>query len=340
MSKIYSQLGKIGFVLPAGSLRGAFQVGALRAFEEAKIMPAYIVGVSSGSLNATAFAAGKMKRLWEVYEAMTTNQRIFYRWNSLVLFRAFFWSKSLLINRPLKNQIIKKDIGVQEVFSSGIKVDVITTDLQTGQEVIFSNKNPLHQDPDLFTEAIAASCAIPAVFPPFMYNGHQLVDGGVINRSPISFAIGEQCDSIFVINTEPSLSLRTEEQFNTIISIASRSENLINWRSAKLGLKITREINKDLMAYDRLKESLSQIIEEEIKDEAIKKELKEKINNELKRKKLSFQNKRQVKILVIEPEKAAYVKSSGIFSSKVIPNYLEEGYNKTKKLLEKLSEQI
>src|SRR3989338_5601823 len=190
MSKIYSQLGKIGFVLPAGSLRGAFQVGALRAFEEAKIIPAYIVGVSSGSLNATAFAAGKMKRLWEVYEAMTTNQRIFYRWNSLVLFRAFFWSKSLLINRPLKNQIIKKEIGVQEVFSSGIKVDVITTDLQTGQEVIFSNKNPLHQDPDLFTEAIAASCAIPAVFPPFMYNGHQLVDGGVINRSPISFAIG------------------------------------------------------------------------------------------------------------------------------------------------------
>ncbi|HEY4479027.1 MAG TPA: patatin-like phospholipase family protein, partial [Candidatus Paceibacterota bacterium] len=90
MSKLHSSLGKIGFVLHGGFMRGAFQVGALKAFDEFRLYPSYIVGESVGAINGAAFAAGKVELLWKIYLEIAKNpHRYIYRYNFYMLLRAF-----------------------------------------------------------------------------------------------------------------------------------------------------------------------------------------------------------------------------------------------------------
>src|SRR3989344_9641458 len=83
------ELGKIGVVLTGGFIRGAFQVGALKAMREYGITPSYIVGVSVGALNGAAFAIGKLEDLLATYQEIAPNpSKFLYDWNLSALFHA------------------------------------------------------------------------------------------------------------------------------------------------------------------------------------------------------------------------------------------------------------
>ncbi len=337
MAKLHPQLGKIGIVLPGGSTRGAFQVGALKAFDENRIIPSYIVGVSGGAINATAFAAGRISSFWKIYQETAKKPRKYiYGFNFHTLLRAFFWSKSILVNHPLKKQL-KKQLSFQEFISSGIKVDIITTDFQSGEEVIFSNKNPEHQDSELLANAILASCAIPVIFPPFIYKNHQLFDGGVLEKTPLTFAIKENCDTVFLINNEPHQNIKTEKHFDTIYPIARRAEELTTWRSTKRDIERTFEINDDINNYEKIKNNLLEIIKEKLKNYEFRQDIEKIIADSLGRATLSFQKKRSVRILIIEPDRSCESHLGKFFNPQIIPRYLQEGYDKTIKILRGLN---
>ena len=44
-----------------------------------------------------------------------------------------------------------------------------------------------------------ASAAIPSIFPPVLWNGELLIDGGVANNTPISHAVALGADEIYVL---------------------------------------------------------------------------------------------------------------------------------------------
>jgi NTE family protein len=54
--------------------------------------------------------------------------------------------------------------------------------------------------------AVAASCALPAVFPPVTIEGRRYIDGGV--RSPVSADLAAGCDLVVVIAPDASDAMR------------------------------------------------------------------------------------------------------------------------------------
>jgi len=57
-------------------------------------------------------------------------------------------------------------------------------------------------------EAVLASAAIPAIFPPIVIDGDLLVDGGVMNNVPISRAIAAGATRIYVLLCDRWVSIR------------------------------------------------------------------------------------------------------------------------------------
>jgi NTE family protein len=78
-------------------------------------------------------------------------------------------------------------------------VQVVTTEIVTGLEVVLSSGDAV--------DAVAASAAIPGVFPAVTIAGQQLVDGGVANNTPISHAIDAGATRIYVLPTGYACSL-------------------------------------------------------------------------------------------------------------------------------------
>lgn len=54
-----------------------------------------------------------------------------------------------------------------------------------------------------------ASAALPGVFPPVSVEGHVLMDGGVVNNTPISAAVDLGADLIYVLPTGYACALTT-----------------------------------------------------------------------------------------------------------------------------------
>ena len=65
-------------------------------------------------------------------------------------------------------------------------------DAETGQPAVFTR----HSGVD-FIDAVAASCAVPGVWPPVTINGHRYIDGGVRSGTNADLAAG--CDRVLVV---------------------------------------------------------------------------------------------------------------------------------------------
>jgi NTE family protein len=69
---------------------------------------------------------------------------------------------------------------------------VTAVDAQSGDAVAFSR--PDHAP---LVDAVAASCAVPLVWPPMTVNGRRYIDGGV--RSPVNADLAAGCDRVVVV---------------------------------------------------------------------------------------------------------------------------------------------
>ncbi len=88
-----------------------------------------------------------------------------------------------------RKRFLKKIFGDHRLEGCPIPLAVTAVDLESGREVIFET-GPM-------VEAITASTAIPGVFNPVYLDGHYLVDGGLLEDSPIlSLRRSGQCDLI------------------------------------------------------------------------------------------------------------------------------------------------
>ena len=334
------ELGKIGVVLTGGFIRGAFQAGALKAMREYGIMPSYVVGVSVGALNAAAFAIGKLEDLLTTYQEIAPNpSKFLYDWNLFALFHAFTRSESVLTNHPLR-RLLADRIDLEPLLTTPMKVDIVTTDFQTGGQVVFSNKNPEHQNVDLLTDALLASAAMPVVFPPFMWHEHQLFDGGIVEKNPLSYAIREGCDTVFVILTDSQEHIRTSRLFNTIYLIARRAGNLISWRAAKKDLARGFEINSDIDSFERLKRDLALIVAGGVTDATARTRIQEAMTKRFTEATFSFSGKRSVRIFVVEPAPTEENESYTMFRlhQHSVQDYLEDGYGRMVEIIRGLQQ--
>jgi NTE family protein len=98
-------------------------------------------------------------------------------------------------------RLIRRHIDFEDLADAPIPVHLVSFDLNDGRELLLSDGPAL--------DAIAASASIPGVFPPVAIAGRTLIDGGVVNNTPISHAVELGAERIYVLPTrDPRSPLR------------------------------------------------------------------------------------------------------------------------------------
>jgi NTE family protein len=185
------------FVLSGGASLGALQVGMLHAIYERGIAADLLVGTSAGALNA-AFVASRP-------QTVATATELARVWRSLQREDIFPVSMRTLVgglcgrcdhlvpDRGLR-RLVAQHVGFEDIADAAIPLHAVAFDLAEGCEVLLSTGRAL--------DVIAATAAIPGVLPPVRMGKRQLIDGGVVNNTPISHAVALGAERIFVFPTQ------------------------------------------------------------------------------------------------------------------------------------------
>ncbi len=176
---------KVGLALGSGAARGLTHIGVLKAIEEKGITISYISGCSIGALIGGAYASGSSVEEIEKI-ALQTDWKLMAKLFSPTL------PISSLINANYLTEFLNTLYGNKTFEDLKIPFSAIATDIQTGKMVVIDNG-------DLIT-AIRASISIPIVLTPVTYGEYKLVDGGLVNPTPVDILKNMKMDKVIAVN--------------------------------------------------------------------------------------------------------------------------------------------
>lgn len=186
---------RVALVLGGGGARGMAHVGVLEELERAGVPVDLIVGCSAGSLVGALYAddpsASKLRD-----HLMHLKRRDFFDFQWLT---ARF---GLSTGRQLRKRMHREMSG-HHFEDLQIPLLVVATDLREG-ELVTLGTGPV-------APAVEASCAVPVAFRPVEYKGRMLVDGGVVDPTPVEVARSQNPEVVIAVdltqmlpNTSPS----------------------------------------------------------------------------------------------------------------------------------------
>jgi NTE family protein len=194
-------------VLSGGGLKGLAHIGVLRALEERDLVPNLVVGSSIGSLIGAAWAAGVSARQMERRALRVRRRDVFQVARADVAFRRLL-APAIYRREPLE-ELISSLVGNATFNDLQRRVLINTVDLHTGMQVMWGL-------PGLRTlrvaDAVAASCALPGIFPPREINGRSYVDGAVIENLPVRMAASLGQGPILAINVAATSVIRSQTE--------------------------------------------------------------------------------------------------------------------------------
>ncbi|MGH3440816.1 MAG: patatin-like phospholipase family protein [Nitriliruptorales bacterium] len=181
-------------VLSGGANRGAMQAGAVRTLIEHGLEFDLLVGTSAGALNAVFLASGptpeRARQLVEVWRTMTARDIVGERLGRRVV-NALRRRDHLYAPTALR-RFIARHAPMARLQDAAVPTVVVAVDLLSGQERDFS-AGPV-------VDLVAASAAIPGIYPPVAYGDDLLVDGGVLAPVPIAAAIRAGATELWVLD--------------------------------------------------------------------------------------------------------------------------------------------
>lgn len=171
------------FVLGGGGPLGAVQVGMLRAVLERGITPNIVIGCSVGAVNGACLAgdptpagAERLAAIWDRLDG----ESIIRAGHLSRLWLLARRGVSLQDNDGLRH-LIESSIDYRLFEEAAVPLHVVATSLRTGRDQWFSRGSVV--------DAVLASAALPAVFPPVEIDGELFIDGAVVDNVPISKAV-------------------------------------------------------------------------------------------------------------------------------------------------------
>jgi NTE family protein len=191
-----SRAPRTAFVLSGGASLGAMQVGMLRALYERGIVPDLLVGTSAGALNA-AFVASRpptvatAKELARVWHGLRRED--IFPLNPRTLIGGLTNQRDHLVPDHGLRRLAARHLQIERIEDANIPLHLLAFDLLNGEEMLISD-GPA-------TDAVLAAAAIPGVLPPIRRGDRLLVDGGVVNNTPISHAVELGAERIYVLPT-------------------------------------------------------------------------------------------------------------------------------------------
>lgn len=171
---------------------GAVEVGLLKALTEKGIKADIVLGTSVGSLNGALYAydptlAGveKMISIW--HKVKFTD--VFTPSPITPLKNLSTFGKYLISPKNIR-KLLERTLPFERLEETALPFYPVTADMKTGREIVF--------DRGVAIEALMSSIAIPMVYPPQYMHNMMLVDGGLVNNTPISTAVKLGADNLVV----------------------------------------------------------------------------------------------------------------------------------------------
>lgn len=197
----------VAFVLSGGASLGAIQAGMLKALFERDIAPDLIVGTSAGALNGAYIASRPptvetADGLADVWHGARRND--VFPLNPLTGFLGFTGRRDHLVPEGPLRRLLERHLEFDRLEEAPVPLHVIATDVLSGDELRLSRGNTV--------DAVMASAAIPAVFPPVDWEDTKLMDGGVSNNAPITHALELGAEVIYVLPTGFACALEAAPQ--------------------------------------------------------------------------------------------------------------------------------
>ncbi|NKE71417.1 patatin-like phospholipase family protein [Candidatus Manganitrophus noduliformans] len=231
---------KVGLALGGGGARGLAHLGVLKVLESEGIELHLIAGTSFGAIAGAMYAqhpnadqvrqracdylsseSFRRTKLFFIKRHYEEEKRATFITNlKSYLQKGIFWGISLRRSSFISEQDyvahisrLFDDKGIEETV---IPFLAVAADLAHGREVVLS-EGPIRR-------AIAASCAIPGVFPPITIGDAKLIDGGWVNQVPVDPLIQRGAD--FVIAIDASESTGTVRAFTSGLDIVLRASEI------------------------------------------------------------------------------------------------------------------
>ena len=223
---------KVAVILSGGGAKGFAHIGVLKVLEEEGIPIDIIVGTSMGGIIGGLYSIGycandlqqmALSQNWT--ELLSDNisrmdlDRIsrINRQRYVLTLPMSDGEKSSLQGGLIKGHNILNlfcglTSGTPEYakFSEfPISFACIGTDLLTGEEVLL--------DDGFLPAAMYATMAIPGIFMPAEYDGHLLIDGGVVNNFPSDIAKRMGADIIIGVDVSAEMQLKDNITINTVM---------------------------------------------------------------------------------------------------------------------------
>jgi NTE family protein len=206
---------RIGLALGGGGALGLSEIGVLEWFEDHHIPVDMMAGTSMGCMIAALYSTGKSTDQLKVVMDDTVFNSVFTFGSSYKTrnFRRREESRSLPnsitvglkhgvslrnsvltdqgLNAFLDRQFLRYDDRV-DFNTLPIPLRCVSTDLTDAQTVTFSRGS--------IPDAIRASVSLPVVFRPVELDGHQLVDGGVLDNLPTRTVRAMKADVVLAVS--------------------------------------------------------------------------------------------------------------------------------------------
>ena len=184
----------MAFVLAGGGSFGAIQVGMLQALVEAGVKADMVVGASVGAYNAAVYAADPtvdgMRRLAQLWRGLKRSDVFPVTLSSLW---CFLVRQDVLIKPRGLRSLVERNLPYRNLEDAPLPVHIVSTDYRSGAPVVLSTGSA--------ADAILASSAIPAVFPPVNVDGRYLVDGAIASNTPVRTAVNLGARRVVVLPT-------------------------------------------------------------------------------------------------------------------------------------------
>jgi NTE family protein len=185
------------FVLSGGASLGALHVGMLRALYERDIAADLLVATGLGALNAafvasrpqTSATAAELARVWH-----SIHREDVFPVSVRTLVGGFSGQRNHLVSDLALRRQVRRYIEFEDLAEASVPLHLLAFDVMEGCEELLSEGPAL--------DSIAAAAALPGVFPPVPIGERRLIDGSVVNNTPISHAVALGAERIYILPTQ------------------------------------------------------------------------------------------------------------------------------------------
>jgi NTE family protein len=202
---------KVGLALSSGSARGWAHIGVLEALQEARIPIHCIAGSSIGAYVGAVFAGGGLASLKQF--ALTMD------WRKVLSYIDVVFPKSGFLDGKRVAELFTMHTSAKTFEDLSIPLKIIATDLYSGERVVL--------DSGSLVEAIRASISVPGVLTPYFHSGRWLVDGGLVDPTPVQVVREMGAERVIAVDLNSGLvsKPRRSKESTTFIEASRKVDN-------------------------------------------------------------------------------------------------------------------